>query len=356
MLVTRGQSAWAFNIKTIKDSIIFRLRALPHHRWKLAVQALLFSTISSSETTREKFDSKDSIQKNTMDWFYQWFVGVVDGDGSFTITCSNGKWSLYFKIGQSTYNLRLLHYIKSKLGVGSVYVDPDNNMASYRLRRVDHIVKYLLPIFDSNPLLTSKYYNYNLFKQAALILNDNSISNEEKNQRLVGIKALFSNIPAGYISPAWRGVNSKVTNIADAQSVMSKPWIVGFTEAEGSFYLYLKGPKQLNHGFTITQKLDKIVLESIGFIFGIKVSVKNTHFSLSTGSGQILPFIINYYANTMKGMKALEYRIWSRSFNKKIRGKGFEDLSKVQQQMRNIRSIRLDKNWKISHYKTSRFT
>ena len=96
-------------------------------------------------------------------------------------------------------------------------------MASYRLRRVDHIVKYLLPIFDSNPLLTSKYYNYNLFKQAALILNDNSISNEEKNQRLVGIKALFSNIPAGYISPAWRGVNSKVTNIADAQSVMSKP-------------------------------------------------------------------------------------------------------------------------------------
>lgn len=352
MLVTRGQSAWAFNIKTIKDSIIFRLRALP----KLAVQALLFSTISSSETTREKFDSKDSIQKNTMDWFYQWFVGVVDGDGSFTITCSNGKWSLYFKIGQSTYNLRLLHYIKSKLGVGSVYVDPDNNMASYRLRRVDHIVKYLLPIFDSNPLLTSKYYNYNLFKQAALILNDNSISNEEKNQRLVGIKALFSNIPAGYISPAWRGVNSKVTNIADAQSVISKPWIVGFTEAEGSFYLYLKGPKQLNHGFTITQKLDKIVLESIGFIFGIKVSVKNTHFSLSTGSGQILPFIINYYANTMKGMKALEYRIWSRSFNKKIRGKGFEDLSKVQQQMRNIRSIRLDKNWKISHYKTSRFT
>lgn len=98
--------------------------------------------------------------------------------------------------------MRLLYYIKSKLGVGSVYVDPDNNMASFRLRRVDHIVKYLLPIFDSNPLLTSKYYNYNLFKQGALILNDNSISKEEKNQRLVEIKALFSNIPAGYISPA----------------------------------------------------------------------------------------------------------------------------------------------------------
>lgn len=100
-----------------------------------------------------------------------------------------------------------------------------------------------------------------------------------------------------------------MSNVADAQSVMSKPWIVGFTEAEGSFYLYLKGHKQLNHGFTITQKLDKIVLESIGFIFGIKVIVKKTHFSLSTSSGQILPFIINYFANTMKGMKALEYRI-----------------------------------------------
>jgi hypothetical protein len=52
----------------------------------------------------------------------------------------------------------------------------------------------------------------------------------------------------------------------------------------------------------------------------------------------------------MKGMKSLEYRIWARSFNKKLIGSTrFEYLSKVQTQMRNIRSIRLDKNFKITN-------
>lgn len=43
-------------------------------------------------------------------------------------------------------------------------------------------------------------------------------------------------------------------------------------------------------------------------------------------------------------MKALEYRIWARSFNKK---KDFESMTQIKNLMRNIRSIRLDKNFKI---------
>ena len=43
-------------------------------------------------------------------------------------------------------------------------------------------------------------------------------------------------------------------------------------------------------------------------------------------------------------MKALEYRIWARSFNKK---KDFESMKNIQNLMRNIRSIRLDKNFKM---------
>ena len=45
----------------------------------------------------------------------------------------------------------------------------------------------------------------------------------------------------------------------------------------------------------------------------------------------------------MKGMKALEYRIRARSFTKKK--KDFEYLTKIQNLMRNIRSIRLDKDF-----------
>jgi hypothetical protein len=56
MIVTRGLSAW---VKSLNTS-------------------------SPSETTRETLFKDKS-------WFEQWLVGIVDGDGSFTFTHSNGK-------------------------------------------------------------------------------------------------------------------------------------------------------------------------------------------------------------------------------------------------------------------------
>jgi hypothetical protein len=51
----------------------------------------------------------------------------------------------------------------------------------------------------------------------------------------------------------------------------------------------------------------------------------------------------------MKGMKSLEYRIWARSFTKSknyVVHERLEYLTKIRDQMRQIRSIRLDKNFK----------
>ena len=46
-------------------------------------------------------------------------------------------------------------------------------------------------------------------------------------------------------------------------------------------------------------------------------------------------------------MKALEFRIWSRAYNNEKSGlERFEYLTKLRDQMRQIRSIRLDKNFK----------
>ena len=58
---------------------------------------------------------------------------------------------------------------------------------------------------------------------------------------------------------------------------MSTFWLIGFTEAEGSFYIVKKGPCRLVHAFEITQKLDIIVLEAIAKIFDVKVTNKKTY-------------------------------------------------------------------------------
>ncbi len=321
MSITRGQSAW-FSSKLSE----------------------------SSETTREVFFSRLFNKKgaftHTNIEFEQWLVGVTDGDGTFHFSeHSSNKWVLHFKIAQNTYNLRFLYYIKSKLGVGQVSVSAEG-MAEYRLRDVKKIIQYVIPIFDKYPLLTSKYYNYDLFKQAAFILTDTSIPITQRRLLLNELKSKVR--PDNYISPAWNLVNNNVSCLADAQTIMTKSWLVGFTEAEGSFYLVTKSVGRIVHAFEITQKLDKIVLDSIGYLLGIKVIKKKTYFTVGTTNAKHISNIILYYHNTMKGMKSLEYRIWARSFNKiKVGQARFEYLTKVRNQMRNIRSIRLDKNFKL---------
>lgn len=317
MILTRGQSAWVRNKS---------------------------QTFNPSETTRETLYKKK-------DWFEQWLIGVIDGDGSFTFTGTKGKWTLEFKVRQSSYNLRLLYYIKSIIGVGTVYVPAKGRTARYRLRDVKNIVEYLIPILDKYPLLTSKYYNYDLFKKAVLILYDKNITLREKDRKLQYLKTLKT-IPYDYISPRWAPFNNVISSRKEASMIMSKPWLVGFTEAEGSFFIGKKGGNRYVHYFVITQKLDAIVLEAISQILGIPFNVHKTYFAVETSKSSRIVNIIDYYTQTMKGMKALEFRIWRRSFKKGenlIRSQRYEYLSKIQKQMQNIRSIRIDKNFQVIH-------
>lgn len=84
---------------------------------------------------------------------------------------------------------------------------------------------------------------------------------------------------------------------------------MGFTEAEGSFYLVSKDSSRITHAFEITQKLDIIVLTAIGLILGVKVTVKRTYNTVGTTATFPISYIISYFHSTMKGMKSLEYRI-----------------------------------------------
>lgn len=113
---------------------------------------------------------------------------------------------------------------------------------------------------------------------------------------------------------------------------MSKYWLIGFTEAEGSFYLVSKDSTRIAHAFEITQKLDPIVLKAIALILGVNVSKKKLHYTVVTTNSRAISNIIDYYNNTMKGMKSVEFRIWARSYGKH---KGnYEKLREIRENVR----------------------
>nr|YP_009722383.1 hypothetical protein [Morchella importuna]QGN66785.1 hypothetical protein [Morchella importuna] len=141
-----------------------------------------------------------------------------------------------------------------QLGVGSV--TKDNTKGQFFIRDRKKLETVIFPIFDKYPLLTSKQFNYLKFKQAFYILANASA----QPMRWQGSKFCIKNqsIPENYISPSWNNTNLPLKTINDVTNVMTKPWLVGFIEAEGSFYLVSKDPTRIVHGFGLTQKLDSV--------------------------------------------------------------------------------------------------
>ena len=280
--------------------------------------------------------TRQTINKNK-ELFYQWLVGFTDGDGTFSIAHQNGKWSLAFKLSQHEYNMRLLYFIKSQLGVGNINKEATTKMVSYRIRDRKQLSEIIFPIFDNYPLLTTKYFNYLKFKEAYNILENPNLIKTQKDELMFNLIKEGASLPSdSYVSPAWGIVNNKVNTVHEANKVMSKSWLIGFTEAEGSFYLVQKSKDRLVHGFEITQKLDLIVLTSIGCILGIKTTSKKTYHTVVTTNSRSIENIIKYYNNTLKGMKSFEFKVWARSYEKH---KG--DFVKLNEIRNKIRSRKL---------------
>ena len=310
MLLTWGQFAW----------LIFS-----NH------QRLNVEHPSNINTSNNINLTKQTLTKNK-EIFYQWLVGFTDGDGTFSISHQNGKWSLAFKLSQHEYNTRLLYFIKSQLGVGILNKETKTKMVNYRIRDRNKLAKVIFPIFDKYPLLTSKYFYYMKFKEAYKILVDTSLTKAQQDELML---AMVKRVPSeDYISPAWKIVNNIVSNTIEASIVMSKAWLIGFTEAKGSLYFVNKSKDRIVHGFEITQKLDLIVLTAIGYILGIKTYSKKTYCMVVTTNSRSIENIIKYYTNTMKGMKSFEFRVWARCY---VKHKGdFIKLNEIRKKINKL--------------------
>lgn len=109
--------------------------------------------------------------------FDSWIVGFADGEGCFSIAInlhpemkSGFQIQAEFAVTQAISNLEILEAIRSRFECGKIQLNAraDNHhedLAIYRVRRLEHLVAFVIPFFDANPLQTTKRKQYSLFRE-----------------------------------------------------------------------------------------------------------------------------------------------------------------------------------------------
>nr|YP_203342.1 orf372 [Zancudomyces culisetae]AAW49509.1 orf372 [Zancudomyces culisetae] len=267
----------------------------------------------------EKNIYKASQRLNTKN--LQWFIGFTDGDGCFSVYKEKkyqNNWRHEFSIGLQIKDIRLLYKIKNLLGCGTV--KKYNNVAVFRIKKLKHLVYQIIPLFDKFPLLTEKkrivYLN---FRNTLLnkFINSKIATNEDINF----VKNLLNNndINILYNTPIEKFLNNIDSNYFDN-------WLVGFTEAEGSFY-FIKNKNlkdnisqiPLKAEFRLSQNNNVILLTKIKEKLKLTRNVNlqtnsSNHYYIVASSIDTIQNTIYFYTNPsivkFKGIKYLKFILW----------------------------------------------
>ena len=241
---------------------------------------------------------KASQRLNAENLTYAYIVGLFEGDGFFTVTKKGKYFQCELGIELSIKDVQLVYKIKDLFGVGIVgfRVKKEISMVYFRVRKKDHLVNNVLPIFDKYALFSNKQYDYLRLRNVVL-------------SKVV----FYQDIPE-YIRP-----NQPYSSI---ESIINAPyfsaWLVGFIEAEGCFCTY----KLTNHNdyfifsFDISQTNGKILISAIRNYLSLTPQVytdKTNNFKLKVTSVRSIENVIKFINKApvkLLGNKKLQYLLW----------------------------------------------
>lgn len=259
-----------------------------------------------------KIDKKEYLSIPSS--FIALLVGLLDGDGYIQIS-KTGKGYIAMKLVISLHleDLATLEYIKSVLKIGNITIFKDNRSPTCRLiiNKTDlQEVFFPLLLYHNIYFLTNTRITQ--FNRAIYILkNDIKIFNE-----------IPSEIPNVFELPS--------TTIGYTKLPFFLNWIVGFTIAEGSFFI-----KSNNDGcFTLTQRLHIDLFQAIKLVFNTTRKLENTTISrFSVSSKSDIQTVINFFSfsglHPLVGLKCIQYLIWLENLNKSERYKNLKYPSNV---------------------------
>lgn len=260
-----------------------------------------------------------------------WALGLIEAEGyiGFNTLAKEGpkskNWIFAVKVSMKNTNRRAIHKIKSIMKVGKVRED-SLGMITWKVTDRKKIKEFILPVFDIYPPRGVKYHEYDIFKQGLAIVENPSLTTDEKHQKLILLKKQSKIIrevsPVVSNNPAhWQMTAQEVITFLDKEKLkeLYDPWwIAGFVEGDGSLQINNK----LQIVFELAQMHDKMAIYAIHKILNSPALVieraSDGYTKLSTKNQQVIKDIMNILNGKILGIKSFEYKLWCYAYNTKL--------------------------------------
>nr|ATX62062.1 hypothetical protein [Tremella fuciformis] len=228
------------------------------------------------------------------------FVGFVDGDGYIKLTRTvTGHISMELVIALNVRDLPLLQYMHSVLGIG-------------RINQFGNTVKYIIGRVDLQEVLFPLLLHHNIF----FLTHTRRLQYALALHVLMNNIVLFGDLPTGN-NNQYLGLIPSLPNTAMNFTVLPFffNWIVGFTMAEGSFYIKSVG----EYFFSLRQRTfgHTELFEAFRLVFNTQTSVEYStrgYAKFAVSSVKDLTTVVTFFSHSglhpLVGHKLEQYNKW----------------------------------------------
>ena len=127
-----------------------------------------------------------------------------------------------FQIGLHGDDLNILEYIMKNIKCG--HISKSKNRVNFFVNDMNSLLNIIIPIFEDKNLNSSKYHHFLLFKKAVMLTKDKKHLSDEGKLEIIKLKKEMQNLSGKWLP---NSINNKIN--------ITKHWLAGFIDAEGSF-------------------------------------------------------------------------------------------------------------------------
>lgn len=297
----------------------------------------IISEKALTKGNKRRLESQKQEYMSIPSSFLAFLVGLIDGDGYIQITrTTKGFIAIKLVISLHLSDISTLKYLESILKLGKVteYKDLKSPSCKLIINRTD-LQEVLFPLFLHHGiffLTDTRQAQYNL---AMFILNNNiKLYNEIAIFKVASLNGsrqenydLFASVNDRQ-EKELSNLNQILTNPLDYVNLpFFTNWIVGFTLAEGSFFI-----KSNNDGcFSLKQRIHLNLFEAFKLIFDTNRKIgteKDLYNGFSVSSKSDIQKVINFFSfsgyHPLIGSKGISYFKWLNALHKTDRYKNLK--------------------------------